>query len=92
MATKKVAAKIKGLFFPGMISKKDLIEILKAKRGKKFLTDFASELGVSFQHLAKVLAGEAAGPGPTIAKALGFEQVAILGYRRLPRKAAKGKR
>lgn len=57
-----------------LISEKEFIEVLKSKRRGRPLTTFAPETGVKYQFLAKVLAGDYH-PGPTLAAAMGFEQV-----------------
>jgi hypothetical protein len=72
----------------GLISNSQLRDLVIAKRGKKTLTKYAAELGVSFQFLGKVLQGEYL-PGPTIAKNLGYEQVITYSFRRSRKKARK---
>lgn len=66
-----------------LINSKQLLAVLDKKRAGRPLVKVAPELGVSYQFLSKVVAGDYA-PGPTLAKALGYEQV--FAYRRLPRK------
>lgn len=66
-----------------LIDSKELLAVLDKKRAGRPLVKVAPELGVSYQFLSKVVAGDYA-PGPTLAKALGYEQV--FAYRRLPRK------
>lgn len=67
----------------GLISAETFILALRERlpetRGGR--TIMAVELGISPQFLSKVLAGRAF-PGPTIAKALGYEQV--IAFRELP--------
>lgn len=58
-----------------ILDNKQLIEVLKKRRGKLPVTQFSKQLKVvSTQFLAKVLTGEYY-IGPKIAKALGYEQV-----------------
>lgn len=74
----------------GTISNQQLRQLVIAGKGKdETLTHYAAKLKVSFQFLGKVIKGDYA-PGPTIAKALGYEQVITVRFRKKqPRKAAR---
>lgn len=63
------------------IDANEMRRIVRDGRGEKRMTVYAAELGVSTQYLGKVLSGDAV-PGPTIAKAMGYEQV--IAYRMAP--------
>lgn len=64
----------------GFIDRKMFMELLRKRIGNRSAKLLAPEFGVSYQFLYKVLAG-IYDPGPSIAKALGFEQ--FVGYRRV---------
>lgn len=67
----------------GDITHEDFLLLLKRKRKKRDLREYALELKVSFQFLSKVLRRETA-PGHKLAAAMGYEQV--VAFRRAQRR------
>jgi hypothetical protein len=64
----------KGSGYMGVLTDDDIRKLVIEGKGEQSLKDYAKKLKVSFQFLGKVIAGIYK-PGPTIAAALGFEQM-----------------
>lgn len=71
-----------------LLSQAEFVKLMQKMRAGKTLRIFAAELGVSFQFLGHVFQGKYI-PGPTVAQALGYEQV--VAYRKAAKRKAKVK-
>lgn len=67
---------------PTALTRHQVIELLKAKRGSRTLESIAAEIGVTFQYLGHVIDDGTRTPGEKVLKWLGLREVKGVWYER----------